>query len=670
MSSNRFLSLKFLLTVPFVGLVLLVSIIILSLSIFSTWKVSDALISRLGIELNNEIRIKLEQLVAAPITLNHVNYNAIKSGGLNIDNREMRDRYFARQMEVFPEISYSFYGMEDSSFYGARRNEKNEIQVILNNKSTKNSSLYFSVDQNMNRESLQVEIKNFDCRTRPWYKAAAKLKKPVFSKIYRHFVYKDLAITASHPVFDNHGKLLGVLGVDYRLDRINSYLQSIKLNPLSKILIVERKTGLMVGNSMGLKNYFEVGGKLTRLRPNELYDEIVTELYERLRGKHEFRKIDQLELKTKISDGTYHLSLSNFKYHNLDWQIFIYTPETEFSESIRNHVGNSIAICLFIIIVATLLGLAIVAKVTRPIDQLVEASIAISQGQWDYTSPEAPYKELDHLSQTFNIMARQLRTSFSHLEDTVRDRTSELEEKNSELIKANDTKDQLFKIVAHDLRGPVGTIAALLDELTEHYCGRSECPLVSSLDALAKSSNNVYELLNHLLTWAMGQTGEISFNPAIDDINNFIRETLGSLVQQADLKDIALQYSPISIDAYFDYQMMLTVYRNLISNAIKFTPVGGFITTTVEEEQGFVKVSVIDSGTGMSEEEIKLLFTPKISTVKRTGTAGEKGTGLGLLLCKEFVETNGGTIAASITSHGGMCFWFKIPTVPSNSGEF
>lgn len=661
MNTKKILSLKFVLIVPFVFLMLAVSVLILTLSLKNTWRVSDTLISRMGDEIANEVMVKLEHLMQTPVTLNHVNYNAIKSGSLDINNRDERDRFFARQMEAFPEISYSYFGRPDSTFFGARRNETNAIEVILNNKETKNSSLYFSVDDQMNRKDLKVEIKNFDCRTRPWYQAAEITKKPIFSSIYRHFVYKDLAVTASHPVYDRQGNLLGVLGVDYRLDRINTYLQSMKVSPNSKILIVERKTGELVGNSMRMQNYIQEEDKLKRLRIFDFGNEEVKELEEKIISYGPLAAVDRMRLKEKISTGVYHIALSNFQYLNLDWQIMIFTPESEFSETMADHIRRSILLCFLVTLIATAIGLMIVRRVSGPIDQLVNASVAISRGDWGYQSPKTPYRELDHLSQSFNIMANQLRISISHLEEIVQVRTYELEEKNKELSKSNATKDQLFKIVAHDLRGPVGSIAALLQELGNHACGRLDCQLVNRIDQVSKGSQHVYELLNNLLTWAIGQSGEISLKPSMNDIDLFIVDTIKALSAQAELKEVELVYEPKSQNAYCDREMMQTVYRNLLSNAIKFTPSKGKITTEVRTDDRFVYISVLDTGVGMSEEHRKKVFTIGNGGLKQRGTAGENGTGLGLLLCKDFVEINGGTIEVNSGEEGGTRFTFTIP---------
>jgi signal transduction histidine kinase len=185
-------------------------------------------------------------------------------------------------------------------------------------------------------------------------------------------------------------------------------------------------------------------------------------------------------------------------------------------------------------------------------------------------------------------------------------------------------------------------------------------------DIILQSSNRAMDLVMNLMTWAQAQSGEMNFNPKRFDIIPLIDEV--TLL----LNDIAMQKSiliaktlPPGIQVYADYEMISTVLRNLISNAIKFTPPGGKITISSVEKQNQIVISVNDTGVGISDERIDKLFN--ISDGYSTpGTQNEKGTGLGLILCKEFVNKNNGEIRVESKAGIGTSLYFSLPLSVEN----
>jgi signal transduction histidine kinase len=176
-----------------------------------------------------------------------------------------------------------------------------------------------------------------------------------------------------------------------------------------------------------------------------------------------------------------------------------------------------------------------------------------------------------------------------------------------------------------------------------------------------KSLKNLFALLENLLEWGRSQTGNIDFTPEPFDLAVVLNENQELLKGQAGNKKIALvNENKNALPVHAHRNSINTVVRNLISNAIKFTPEGGKITLNAEPEGKFIRVSVTDTGVGMSKEVIAKLF--KIGTKHSTlGTSQEKGTGLGLILCKDFVEKNGGTIGVECAEGKGSTFYFRLP---------
>ncbi len=231
---------------------------------------------------------------------------------------------------------------------------------------------------------------------------------------------------------------------------------------------------------------------------------------------------------------------------------------------------------------------------------------------------------------------------------------------NTELKEMDNTKNKLFSIIAHDLRGPVGTIMNLL------IIAQNKCESGNSTDAFplikaaAGASKTSFELIENLLHWARSQFNSITVHPAIFDIVPIIKETLHLNENSFELKKITINL-PVEDEAFVkaDKEMIKTVLRNVISNAIKFTPESGTISVNVSKEEQKVIVSIKDSGIGIEPERLSTLF--KFSENKSTnGTQGEKGTGLGLVLSHDFIQANGGKLWIESSIGEGTTLFFSL----------
>lgn len=236
-----------------------------------------------------------------------------------------------------------------------------------------------------------------------------------------------------------------------------------------------------------------------------------------------------------------------------------------------------------------------------------------------------------------------------------------LEQYLEELKELNATKDRFFSIIAHDLKNPFGALKNLSDILYSMYNDFSEEERLEIISEMYKSSNKLYELLENLLTWSRSQRGTIQFNPEETNLKLITNNCVELLKKSANNKSIKLQ-DEVSEELVVncDVNMITTVVRNLITNAIKFTPENGEITVFAEKTENEVIVAVRDTGIGISDEDKQILF--RIDVHHTTiGTSQEKGTGLGLILCKEFVEKHGGKIWVESEIGKGSTFKFTIP---------
>ena len=230
-----------------------------------------------------------------------------------------------------------------------------------------------------------------------------------------------------------------------------------------------------------------------------------------------------------------------------------------------------------------------------------------------------------------------------------------------ELRELNSTKDKFFSIIGHDLKGPLNSLSAFANLILHNPSALSEDEMKKIAGDLNKSLKTLYELLENLLTWARSQTNRLTLQPEILNIGELIEENISLLYKTAINKDIRIEHIAFeNITAWGDKNTVNTVIRNLLSNALKFTPRGGTVTIFANAYKDAVEIGIRDTGVGMSPEQIKKVFD--ISTKHSTpGTEQEQGTGLGLILCKEFVEKNGGQLYIESKEGRGSTFRFTLP---------
>ncbi len=237
----------------------------------------------------------------------------------------------------------------------------------------------------------------------------------------------------------------------------------------------------------------------------------------------------------------------------------------------------------------------------------------------------------------------------------------QINEKNMELLNLNNTKDKFFSIISHDLKGPLNSLTSFSGLLINHLDSLSKEEIQMLAKDLDKSLKNLFTLLDNLLEWSRSQTGNIEFTPISFDLAAVLQQNKELLNTQAQNKKINIVSEATTWMIVKAHQQSVnTVVRNLLSNAIKFTPEGGIITLSVQQLGNEAIVAIADTGVGMIPEVMDKLF--RIDTKHSTqGTANEKGTGLGLILCKEFIEKNGGRIWVKSEIGKGSVFSFALP---------
>ncbi|MCU0393311.1 MAG: HAMP domain-containing histidine kinase [Thermoflexibacter sp.] len=394
-----------------------------------------------------------------------------------------------------------------------------------------------------------------------------------------------------------------------------------------------------------------------------------------------FDKIITLEQKIgKNTDTGLTLSLriqsNKIEIYLIETLKYLDVIHAEIIDELMNTFWMVIFIMLFI---SVLLSILIASRFTKPILAISNMLRHIIQSNFDKNVPIIKLSgkdEMAKMSEHLALMIKKMQESFTFLNL----QNQEITEKNIALVKFNQQivesenqlkrmnhiKDKFFSIIAHDLRGPFNTLKGFIHILMTYSEGLSKEEIKDLLLQLNESIKNISNLTNNLLEWALTQTEGIKIE--LRDINLFdvTEDTISLFHYEAYKKRITIHNRiDREIRVQSDQNILYFVVRNLLSNAIKFTKENGEIRVECAEVNGQVYTQIIDNGIGMPKELLDKLFVLG-EKVNRDGTEKEKGTGIGLLMCKDFLEKNGGKITVNSEKGKGSVFTFVLPVVVAN----
>ncbi len=248
--------------------------------------------------------------------------------------------------------------------------------------------------------------------------------------------------------------------------------------------------------------------------------------------------------------------------------------------------------------------------------------------------------------------------------------SQQLEDKNKKLTESehklkinNATKDRFFSIISHDLRNPFAALSMVVDNLKYNLDIMNKNKLAKVVTSLEDTVNGTNDLLLNLLEWSRTQTNRMQYLPKKIDVAELFNKNIPLLQSNAETKQIRIHKSfERNCTVFADEDMLNTIIRNLVSNAIKFTPRNGNISIVISRKNGSIETNVIDTGVGIAPENIEKIFRID-AKIKSKGTDNEEGTGLGLILCKEFIDKHNGSIEVKSELNKGSIFTFRLPVV-------
>lgn len=446
---KRYISMRKIIILTFIFLIL-ISALFIGDMVFSNWMASiNKITEKMAADVNQDVTNQINSFMNVPKHINEVNEEIVRDGIVDFSSVEERDKYFLGVLRAHRNEIYSFtYGMEDGEYYGARRNEKGELQIVDNNSDTEGSSWYYAANEDLTRGELVFKTDKFDPRTRNWYIAAKTSGVSTFSSVYQHFVMKDLTISAATPIYDADGNLMGVLGTHMILFNINQYVQDIVNKYHGYALVLEKDSSTLIANSFGSPNFTILeDGSFKRNQLSDLNNELLSGILQKYMDeqKNAFEFLHQKK--------GYYVNVTNYQNEGLDWVIISVIPNNLFTQEIYHSMRLTAVIITLGIFLLAFIYLFFIKWIFKPIDDLVLITNQIAAGDLSKRATRIRNDEIGQLSVAFNFMADRLFQLVNNLEEKVKERTSELEFSNEEL---NRTKEDLYLILDSTAEGIFG----------------------------------------------------------------------------------------------------------------------------------------------------------------------------------------------------------------------
>ena len=450
--ANRNISLRSFIIIPFVFLIVFSSTIIALFSLQNGRIAVNDIAGQLRAGVLARVEDRLTEYLRTPLNVNEVNVRALESGLLDIDDIQNVQRYFYSVIKAHPYLAYSFLGTPQGEFYGARRLPDGKIQIVRAGHLTHGHSHNFSTNLLGDALELKQVYKNFDPRTRPWYQAGVAAKGPAWTPIYRHFVLKDLALTAAQAVYDENGNLKGVFAVDYVLGQIDQFLKTIRVSDHGEVYIMG-DNGDLIAASSATSGYLRKNSNGTFARVPAVNSGLANvETSARLLEEQteEFKRVGHNKLLTFEQNGErQYLQASEFtRVPGLKWIIVTIVPESDLMARINTNTSHTLAIIGLVIVFSIGLGIFMASRMVRPIEKFSRDAEKLAQGHFDIEPiTHTKVKELSNLDRAFQAMSYELQYLFNRqkeqsniiakqnesLEKIIAERTAELKSANSRL---------------------------------------------------------------------------------------------------------------------------------------------------------------------------------------------------------------------------------------------
>lgn len=419
---HNFKSIRTTFIVPFAVPLVIVITVLLILLIGGANKVSEISLEMIRDQVFKHVDEVLEMHLSEANQLNTLNVRQFERNLLNLSDEKLREQYFSGVIEAFPDVTMTYVGFPDRSFYGARRTANQNIEVVKRVAESNGASEYYSIHSDGTANALVEKFDNFDPTIRPWYKKAAELGYPVFSDVYNHFVFKVPTITASYPVYED-GDLLAVFGVDYTLIWLGQMLSDLPIETNGMVFITDSSDRMIASSKLSDDIFKMVEGASVQINAAESDNALIREAVKRAYSSTDVKALE-------FQSRSYNHGVAAFKHYGLDWKIHVLLSSDDILSDLNDALSQTYYVVFISLIIFALFAWLLTRWLTQPILHLNEAAKHLAEGKFDFVSDEVRSDELGQLSRSFNEMAINLTNVVFSLESQVTERTKDLQNSN------------------------------------------------------------------------------------------------------------------------------------------------------------------------------------------------------------------------------------------------
>ncbi len=678
------------------------------LSFINGQKAVDNLAGQLQEEVTSRIYEHLQAYLKIPHIINENHYNAAKLGLLDIDEPITLGRFFWHQLQVFDTVSTIYYGNNQGGIIVAGRQTDGTFNIEQTKDFIAGPYQIFATDDQGVRSATPIRIaKDFDARQRPWYEAAQKAVKAVWSEIFVIYARENLGIAANLPIYDAQNQLKGVFTTQLVVSQIADFLSRLEIGKTGETFIMERN-GLLVATSTGEIPFIMIDenpANAQRLEAATSKDKLVrssAQYLERIFGNLKNINIRQRFIMQIDGEGHYIEVTPLSDSRGLDWLIVVAVPENDFMETIHQNTRTTIILTFCALVIAILMGILTSRWIIQPILSLTKTAQKLSMGQWDEPLPVERSDELGLLADAFNSMVEQLKASFAtletknteirglnaDLEKRVADRTADLNAKIEELVQTRNELLQSEKMAslgrlvagfAHEINTPIGVAVGAASTLTEiarqvnallQYNEVDENELLSLLESVDEAADltlsnlrRAVRLVSSFKRTAVDQSSETArlfdVRETVEDVNNSLYNKFKNTAIQITVdcpSPLTLYGFPGALDQILT-NLMMNSYIHAFEDGKRKGQI--HIKTRLHDDKLHIKYS--DTGKGMNQEALNNIFEPFFTTRRGNG-----GTGLGMYICYNLITSQlSGTITCQSELGEGTIFTIEYPVLTS-----
>ena len=718
-SKVKALSLQLVLIVPFVlqifGAVGLVSY----LSFRNGQKAVNDLAAQLMERSSGKVNQHLDSYLSVPHKVAQINADAIRMGLLDTRDRQTVGKYFWHQMQAY-DVSYIGIGLTTGEGVGAARYDGKTVTMDDWDARPRNNWISYALNDQGDRTRVleTLDWSNFE---QPWYTGPVKAGKPVWSPIfvvnYPNQVY--IATSAGRPIYDANQQLLGMVSIDVSLLKLSDFLRSLAISRSGQVFILERD-GTLIANSGQAQPFSLVKSEIKRLEainsPDPVVQQVAQQVQQRFNG---FQNIaGSQELRLKLEGEPYYVHVTPWRdEYGLDWLVVMSVPENSFMAQINTNTRTTIWLCFGALAVASVMGILTSRWIIRPILRLNRASEAMASGNLNQAVEQNGIEEFNILATSFNHMARQLRESFTaleqsneELEDRVEQRTLELKNALGELQRTQaqvvqsekmSSLGQLVAGIAHEINNPVNFIHGNLSHVQaytqdllefmqlyqQQYPNPSpeiqataeeidleflQADLPKMLSSMRVGTDRIRQIVLSLRNFSRMDESEIKpvdIHEGLDSTLMILQHRLKAHPERPEIEVIKEYSSLPHVECYAG--QLNQVFMNILTNAIdaieesnasksfqklQVNPNRISIRTSIVSDQ-WVQIAIADNGPGIPDLIQQRVFDPFFTT-KSVG----KGTGMGMSISYQIItEKHHGKLECLSTVVQGTEFLIRIP---------